>query len=290
MAKPKRNSAKPSSPATAANRSKPTPKSNSAKASASAKGSQKSKPSPQKSGTRTAAPTRPNSQKKSAPSAKSKSAVKNIAAPKGKPASRSATPQKSAPPAKRGSSTKAMLSKRAQSVSSSVTKAMSQAMSKVGSQAKKAAKAAEETDFRGGARKVGGAIASATRNLTTKLHLTKGDAAKASSKTVPAKAPAAKTPPKGAAPKPAPAAPRVTKRATDVALDDLAQNYTPGHTSLKSSFREGGVASTKDQEMSGGFSDDRWNDEDHYTNKSGDPRIGTHGRTYEPTETPKSRK
>lgn len=26
----------------------------------------------------------------------------------------------------------------------------------------------------------------------------------------------------------------------------------------------------------------RWRDEDHYTNKSGDPRIGTRGRKYEP--------
>ncbi len=31
--------------------------------------------------------------------------------------------------------------------------------------------------------------------------------------------------------------------------------------------------------------DERWNDEDLFTNKSGDPRIGTHRRTYEPAET-----
>ena len=33
-----------------------------------------------------------------------------------------------------------------------------------------------------------------------------------------------------------------------------------------------------------GVSDERWNDEDRLTNKSGDPRIGTHRRTYEPAE------
>ena len=32
------------------------------------------------------------------------------------------------------------------------------------------------------------------------------------------------------------------------------------------------------------MSDDRWNDEDHFTNKSGDPRIGTRRRTYEANE------
>ena len=30
--------------------------------------------------------------------------------------------------------------------------------------------------------------------------------------------------------------------------------------------------------------DERWNDEDHFTNRSGDPRIGTHRRSYEPGE------
>jgi hypothetical protein len=30
--------------------------------------------------------------------------------------------------------------------------------------------------------------------------------------------------------------------------------------------------------------DDRWQDEDHFTNKSGDARIGTHGRGDEPGE------
>ena len=35
----------------------------------------------------------------------------------------------------------------------------------------------------------------------------------------------------------------------------------------------------------GGFADERFNDEDRFTtNKSGDPRIGTHRRKYEPGE------
>jgi hypothetical protein len=40
----------------------------------------------------------------------------------------------------------------------------------------------------------------------------------------------------------------------------------------------------RDQESALGVADERWNDEDRLTNKSGDPRIGTHGRTYEPGE------
>ena len=181
---------------------------------------------------------------------------------------------------------------------------MSKAMSKVASQAKKVARSAEKADFKGGAKRVGGAIASATRNLTSKLHLSKGAAkekaaapkAQAGKKQQTArqaagKKTAPKTSPPQAATKPAASAPRITRRTPDIALDELARNYTPGHTSLKSSFREGGVARTQDQDMAGGFSSERWNDEDHFTNKSGDPRIGTHGRTYEPDEQPvKSRK
>lgn len=60
--------------------------------------------------------------------------------------------------------------------------------------------------------------------------------------------------------------------------------YTPTQTSLKASFRSDGSDQQRDQEPAGGFSDERWNDEDHFTNKSGDPRIGTHGRNDEPGE------
>ena len=78
--------------------------------------------------------------------------------------------------------------------------------------------------------------------------------------------------------------PRRTKRHADVPLDRIENEYTPTQTILNSGFRASGEDRERDQEYGRGFSDDRWNDEDHYTNRSGDPRIGTHGRTYEPGE------
>ena len=71
---------------------------------------------------------------------------------------------------------------------------------------------------------------------------------------------------------------------TDVPVDALVNAYAPAQTSLTGPFRANGAPRQRDQEMSRGVADDRWNDEDHLTNKSGDPRIGTHGRTYEPGE------
>lgn len=71
---------------------------------------------------------------------------------------------------------------------------------------------------------------------------------------------------------------------TDVPFDLLANAYTPTQTSLKASFRSNGDDQHRDQELADGYSDERWNDEDRFTNKSGDPRIGTHGRSYEPGE------
>jgi hypothetical protein len=77
---------------------------------------------------------------------------------------------------------------------------------------------------------------------------------------------------------------RVTPRQTDIPLDLLTQAYTPADTSSKASFRSSGQDHQNDQEFALGVFDERWNDEDRLTNKSGDPRIGTHGRTYEPEE------
>ena len=71
---------------------------------------------------------------------------------------------------------------------------------------------------------------------------------------------------------------------TDIPMDQLDNAYTPTQTSLKAPFRASGADHQRDQEFAGGVADDRWNDEDRFTNKSGDPRIGTHGRTYEPGE------
>ena len=75
----------------------------------------------------------------------------------------------------------------------------------------------------------------------------------------------------------------------DIPLDEIEGSYSPTQTSLKASFRTDGSDHQRDQEYSGGYADERWNDEDRFTNKSGDPRIGTHGRSYEPGEGGKRR-
>ena len=77
---------------------------------------------------------------------------------------------------------------------------------------------------------------------------------------------------------------RPTKRETDIPRDVLNRSYTPPMTSSKSGFRDNGADHHSDQEFAFGSSDERFNDEDHFTNKSGDPRIGTRRRTYEPGE------
>jgi len=71
---------------------------------------------------------------------------------------------------------------------------------------------------------------------------------------------------------------------SDIPIDQLAGDYTPRQTNLKTSFRFDGRERERDQEFVRGAEDERWGDEDRFTNKSGDPRIGTHGRTYEPGE------
>lgn len=71
---------------------------------------------------------------------------------------------------------------------------------------------------------------------------------------------------------------------TDIPMDVITNAYTPTQTSLKGPFRANGDDQHRDQEMADGYSDERWSDEDRITNKSGDPRIGTHRRSYEPGE------
>ncbi len=83
----------------------------------------------------------------------------------------------------------------------------------------------------------------------------------------------------------APKAARPTRREPDIPLDVLDRAYTPPLTSSKASFRSDGADHQHDQDYGRGITDDRWNDEDHLTNKSGDPRIGTRRRTYEANET-----
>lgn len=77
---------------------------------------------------------------------------------------------------------------------------------------------------------------------------------------------------------------RPTQRQTDIPMDMLAGSYTPTQTSQKAGFRADGSDRHRDQEFGRGPERDTWRDEDRLTNKSGDPRIGTHGRTYEPNE------
>lgn len=77
---------------------------------------------------------------------------------------------------------------------------------------------------------------------------------------------------------------RATRRVADIPLDVIDRTYTPPITSSKASFRSDGADHQQDQDFALGMGDDRWNDEDRITNKSGDPRIGTHRRTYEPGE------
>ena len=77
---------------------------------------------------------------------------------------------------------------------------------------------------------------------------------------------------------------RPVRREADIPLDKI-DAYNPPLTSSKAGFRSNGADHALDQEFAfGSASEERFNDEDHYTNKSGDPRIGTHRRTYEPGE------
>ncbi len=77
---------------------------------------------------------------------------------------------------------------------------------------------------------------------------------------------------------------RPAQRRADIPLEVLSRTYSPKQTSVKAPFRANGQAQENDQELAGGFSDERFNDEDRFTNKSCDPRIGTHHRKYEPGE------
>ena len=85
-------------------------------------------------------------------------------------------------------------------------------------------------------------------------------------------------------PRGVPSAARPAQRRGDIPLEVLNRTYSPKQTSVKAPFRASGQAQENDQELAGGFSDERFNDEDRFTNKSGDPRIGTHHRKYEPGE------
>jgi len=84
--------------------------------------------------------------------------------------------------------------------------------------------------------------------------------------------------------RPSTKAAKPARREADIPFDVLERAYTPPMTSSKASFRSDGSDHQLDQEFAYGRTDNDWNAEDRYTNKSGDPRIGTHRRTYEPNE------
>ena len=77
---------------------------------------------------------------------------------------------------------------------------------------------------------------------------------------------------------------RPARREPDIAFERFDHEYVPMQTGLKSGFRSDGSDMQRDQEFASNAADERWNDEDQFTNRSGDPRIGTHGRSYEPGE------
>jgi hypothetical protein len=114
-------------------------------------------------------------------------------------------------------------------------------------------------------KRVKGAVSRTAKKVATKLEPAKKRAEKRA---------------QPAAPRPA----RPPRRESDIPLEVLDRTYTPTQTSLKASFRVTGEDRQRDQELAEGFADERWGDEDHFTNKSGDPRIGTHRRKYEPNE------
>ena len=115
-----------------------------------------------------------------------------------------------------------------------------------------------------------GAVASTARKLTSKLRRQKMEEPMEAQQTQPRRMEMSHARPR--------------RPQTDVPFDLISNVYSPTQTSLKASFRSNGDDHHRDQELASGYADERWNDEDRLTNKSGDPRIGTHGRSYEPGE------
>ena len=125
--------------------------------------------------------------------------------------------------------------------------------------------------------RVAGAVKRTAKKVSARLH------GSSKSADVPAEGRARQSKTKSKT-KPQQPAARKRRPQADIPVDTLNKTYTPTQTSLKAGFRADGADRQRDQEFSGGVADERWNDEDRLTNKSGDPRIGTHGRSYEPGE------
>jgi hypothetical protein len=154
------------------------------------------------------------------------------------------------------------------------------------------------TQGKSAVKRAGVAVARTARKIATKLDPRKRAKAaaapkKAAKNAKAAKPKAAQTKARGAKPKALPAKPanakaspapaRPVRRESDVPMDVIAQEYAPAQTSIKTSFRSDGADHERDQELPPGAGE-RFENEDHFTNKSGDARIGTHGRSYEANE------
>jgi len=74
---------------------------------------------------------------------------------------------------------------------------------------------------------------------------------------------------------------RAVKRESDVPLDTIAQLYTPSQSGMKTGFRSDGRDRQSDSELAIGSVRDDFNEEDAFTNKTNDPRIGTHRRNHD---------
>ena len=118
--------------------------------------------------------------------------------------------------------------------------------------------------------KMGGAVARTARRLTSRFHREKPEEPLQTQHAASAPAAASHERPR--------------RPQTDVPFDLISNVYSPTQTSLKGPFRADGNDHQRDQELANGYADERWSAEDRFTNKSGDPRIGTHGRSYEPGE------
>src|SRR5712692_5586047 len=54
-------------------------------------------------------------------------------------------------------------------------------------------------------------------------------------------------------------------RKPDIPLEVLDRTYTPKQTSIKGPFRASGEDHQRDQELAGGYLEERWKDEDRFT-------------------------
>jgi len=141
-------------------------------------------------------------------------------------------------------------------------------------------KVSEEGSGQGALRKAASSVGKVVRKAASKLRPGSRTAAAKSTATTSQKA-TSKNSKSSQSTQPASRAPR---RQADIPMDAIAAAYTPPQTGMKSGFRSDGRDRQSDQDLIPSAADDRFNDEDRITNKSGDPRIGTHRRTYEPGE------